>query len=99
MSYMVALAGMARDAARPLVMLSSLSLGSSSRSPQMHPSASPLSPNTPHSAIFSGIDDELRDARRVYSQGQEEDLRYALERVITRVEELVSSTYLLSTNI
>lgn len=49
-----------------------------------------MSPSTPHSAIFSGIDDELRDARRVYSQGQEEDLRYALERVIKRVEELSS---------
>lgn len=39
--------------------------------------------------LFSDIDDELRDTRRVYSQGQEEDLRYALNRTINRVEELV----------
>lgn len=44
----------------------------------------------PHpSAIFAGIDDELLDAWRVHSHGQEEDLRYALDRVIKRVEELV----------
>lgn len=49
-----------------------------------------MSPNTPHSAIFSSIDDELRDVRRVRSQGQEEDLRHALECVIRRVEELSS---------
>jgi len=58
-----------------------------------------MSSSTPHSAIFSGIDDELRDARRVYSQGQEEDLRYALERIIKRVEELVSLTQLLSVDV
>ena len=42
--------------------------------------------NTPY---FSELDDELRDTRRVHSQGQEEDLRYALGRTITRVGELV----------
>ncbi|KAG1751422.1 uncharacterized protein EDB91DRAFT_1105432 [Suillus paluster] len=45
---------------------------------------------SPTSAIFAGIDDELHDAWRVYSHGQEEDLRYALDRVIKRVEELSS---------
>ncbi|KAG2111139.1 uncharacterized protein F5147DRAFT_97677 [Suillus discolor] len=45
---------------------------------------------SPTSAIFAGIDDELRDAWRVHSHGQEEDLRYALDRVIKRVEELSS---------
>lgn len=49
-----------------------------------------MSPNTLHFAIFSSIDDELRDVGRVHSQGQEEDLRHALERVIKRVEELSS---------
>lgn len=44
---------------------------------------------SPTSAIFANIDDELRDAWRVHSHGQEEDLRYALDRVIKRVEELV----------
>ena len=38
---------------------------------------------------FSELDDELRDIRRVHSQGQEEDLRYALGRTINRIEELV----------
>jgi len=44
---------------------------------------------SPTSAVFASIDDELHDARRVHSHGQEEDLRYALDRVIKRVEELV----------
>ncbi|KAI6040226.1 hypothetical protein EDC04DRAFT_2678036 [Pisolithus marmoratus] len=70
-------------------MLSNLSFGSS-RSSQLRSSGPPLSPNTSHSAIFSSIDDELRDVRRVRSQGQEEDLRHALECVIKRVEELSS---------
>ena len=39
--------------------------------------------------VFTDIEDELRDVRRVYSQGQEEDLRTALSRMISRVEELV----------
>ncbi len=38
---------------------------------------------------FIELDDELRDIRRVHSQGQEEDLRYALSRTINRIEELV----------
>lgn len=37
------------------------------------------------------IEDELRDARRVQSHGQEEDLRAALNMVINRVQELVSN--------
>lgn len=41
-------------------------------------------------AQFTQIEDELRDVRRVHSQGQEEDLRMALSRTISRVEELVS---------
>lgn len=47
---------------------------------------------------FAELDDELRDVKRVHAQGQEEDLRYALNKTITRVEELVrtshSSSYL-----
>jgi uncharacterized protein YbbK (DUF523 family) len=41
--------------------------------------------------IFSQIEEELHDARRVYSHGQEEDLRSALNMVIDRVVLLVSS--------
>ncbi|KAH7923165.1 hypothetical protein BV22DRAFT_606119 [Leucogyrophana mollusca] len=47
-----------------------------------------LEPKSPTTAVFIAVDDELRDARRVHSQGQEEDLRLALDRVIKRVEEL-----------
>ena len=39
--------------------------------------------------VFTEIEDELRDIKRVHSQGQEEDLRMALSRMITRVEDLV----------
>ncbi|KAI0633493.1 hypothetical protein C8Q77DRAFT_1057843 [Trametes polyzona] len=39
---------------------------------------------------FSEVEDELRDVRRVASQGQEEDLRYALDRTINRIEELTA---------
>ena len=43
--------------------------------------------------IFSIVEDELHDARRVHAHGQEEDLRLALNMVINRVSELVSPTY------
>ncbi|KAG1752847.1 hypothetical protein EDB19DRAFT_1670155 [Suillus lakei] len=69
-------------------MISNMTFGSptvqSRRSSVQEPHPSPTS------AIFAGIDDELRDAWRVHSHGQEEDLRYALDRVIKRVEELSS---------
>ncbi|KAI0661408.1 hypothetical protein C8Q70DRAFT_911586 [Cubamyces menziesii] len=39
---------------------------------------------------FTEVEDELRDVKRVHAQGQEEDLRYALNRTINRVEELTS---------
>ncbi|KAI0332274.1 hypothetical protein GY45DRAFT_1246902 [Cubamyces sp. BRFM 1775] len=39
---------------------------------------------------FNELEDELRDVKRVHAQGQEEDLRYALNRTINRVEELTS---------
>ncbi|KAF9814061.1 hypothetical protein IEO21_05301 [Rhodonia placenta] len=39
---------------------------------------------------FAEVEDELRDIKRVNAQGQEEDLRLALSRMITRVEELTS---------
>ncbi|KAG2366282.1 hypothetical protein BDR07DRAFT_1470153 [Suillus spraguei] len=45
---------------------------------------------TSTSSMFASIDDELRDAWRVHSHGQEEDLRCALDRVIKRMEELSS---------
>ncbi|KAF9526900.1 hypothetical protein CPB83DRAFT_794228 [Crepidotus variabilis] len=40
--------------------------------------------------IFLKIEEELHDARRVHSDGQEDDLRYALNMVINRVTELSS---------
>ncbi|KAH8107694.1 hypothetical protein BXZ70DRAFT_997414 [Cristinia sonorae] len=39
---------------------------------------------------FNEIEDELHDIRRVHTHGQEEDLKMALSRTITRVEELSS---------
>ena len=67
-------------------MLSSVSFGSASTSSQPRAPA----PTSPTSAVFAGLDDELHDARRVLAQGQEEDLRCALDRVLNKVEELVS---------
>ncbi|KAK7001523.1 Sec2p domain-containing protein, partial [Favolaschia claudopus] len=45
---------------------------------------------TPSNPIFLTIEQELHDARRVSSHGQEEDLRSALNMVINRVTELSS---------
>ena len=53
-------------------------------------------PSSPTSAVFAGLDDELLDARRVLAQGQEEDLRYALDRVLNKVGEFVSTMDCLS---
>lgn len=39
--------------------------------------------------LLKNIQDEVRDAQRVQRQGQEEDLRYALGLMVSRVEELV----------
>ena len=44
-----------------------------------------------HANYFSAVDEELRDCKRVQRQGQEEDLREALSRIVTRVEEMVRS--------
>lgn len=40
--------------------------------------------------MFAAVQDELRDAKRVGTHGEEEDLRAALGKTIGRVEELVS---------
>ncbi|KIM45668.1 hypothetical protein M413DRAFT_345424 [Hebeloma cylindrosporum] len=40
--------------------------------------------------VFLKVEEELHDARRVHSDGQEDDLRYALSMVINRVSELSS---------
>ena len=42
-----------------------------------------------HANYFSSIDEELRDCKRVLRQGQEEDLREALSRMMAKVEEMV----------
>ena len=51
----------------------------------------PQKPSLPivNAGFFAAIDDELRDSSRVHKHGQEEDLREALSRVMTRVQELV----------
>lgn len=45
--------------------------------------------NSHKAPFFTDVEDELRDIKRVHSQGQEEDLRMALGRMISRVQELV----------
>ena len=45
-----------------------------------------------HANYFGSIDEELRDCKRVQRQGQEEDLREALGRMMARVEEMVRSS-------
>ena len=40
-------------------------------------------------SVFAKVEEELHDARRVHADGQEDDLRYALNMVINRVTELV----------
>ncbi|OAX41146.1 hypothetical protein K503DRAFT_864101 [Rhizopogon vinicolor AM-OR11-026] len=73
-------------------MLSNLTFGSPNVQTRIPSSRSSVQEShlSPTSAVFANIDDELHDARRVHSHGQEEDLRYALDRVIKRVEELSS---------
>ena len=44
-----------------------------------------------HANYFGAVDEELRDCKRVQRQGQEEDLREALGRMMARVEEMVRS--------
>jgi len=46
--------------------------------------------------IFLQVEEELHDARRVHADGQEDDLRYALNMVINRVSDLVTSPQLLA---
>jgi len=43
--------------------------------------------------VFLKVEEELHDARRVFSDGQEDDLRYALSMVINRVSELVGFSF------
>ncbi len=42
-----------------------------------------------YASYFSSVDEELRDCKRAQCQGQEEDMRDALGRMMTRVEEMV----------
>lgn len=78
-----------------LTLFPSSTSRSSSRtnSLSLNATAPPIAPkpgSAPEDPIFGAIDDDLRDARRVGTHGEEEDLRSALEKVIGRVEELVS---------
>jgi hypothetical protein len=45
-----------------------------------------------HANYVGSVDEELRDCKRVQRQGQEDDLREALNRMMTRVEEMVRIT-------
>lgn len=45
---------------------------------------------TPTHKILLTIEEELHDARRVHSHGQEEDLRLALNMLIERLSQVVS---------
>src|SRR6266576_3634736 len=45
--------------------------------------------NAELASYLSYVDEEMRDCKRVQHQGQEEDLREALSRMMTRVEEMV----------
>lgn len=60
---------------------------SSAHSPHRRPP--PREDNLRQNGELTGLHDELKDFKRVHDQGQEEDLRLALSRTITKVEELV----------
>ncbi|KAJ6468070.1 hypothetical protein C8R47DRAFT_806911 [Mycena vitilis] len=68
----------------------SLQNGGSSGVPRRTDSLNATQQKAPSHQIFLTIEQELHDARRVGSHGQEEDLRSALNMVITRVTELSS---------
>lgn len=79
-----------------IVMLhfpSSLKNSGASSIPRRSDSLNATQQKTATHQIFSTIEEELHDARRVHSHGQEEDLRLALNMVITRVSDLVSLIY------
>ncbi|KAI0291625.1 hypothetical protein B0F90DRAFT_1775627 [Multifurca ochricompacta] len=55
-----------------------------------------------HANFFGPVDEELRDCKRVQRQGQEEDLREALNRMMARVEEMcgmLKSSYQTTTDL
>jgi hypothetical protein len=68
---------------------STLQAGGSNPAPR-HDSLNATQQKRASHQIFSTIEEELHDARRVHAHGQEEDLRLALNMVINRVSELVS---------
>jgi hypothetical protein len=65
--------------------------GGSSGVPRRTDSLNATQQKSPSHPLFLTIEQELHDARRVASHGQEEDLRSALNMVINRVIELVST--------
>ena len=74
-------------------------LTSNSPTTMFSSNSGPLPPRThsinavKHANYFGSIDEELRDCKRVQRQGQEEDLREALSRMMARVEEMVRSRW------
>jgi hypothetical protein len=65
--------------------------GGSGGAPRRTDSLNATQQKTSSHPLFLTIEQELHDARRVGSHGQEEDLRSALNMVINRVTELVSA--------
>ena len=69
---------------------STLQAGGSNAGPRASDTLNATQKKRASHQIFSIVEEELHDARRVHAHGQEEDLRLALNMVINRVSELVS---------
>lgn len=83
--------GVASNGKRPIhfthLSMFQFSPTSSAHSPRHRPP--PRDGGQCQNGELAGLHDELKDFKRVHDQGQEEDLRLALSRTITKVEDLV----------
>ena len=78
------------DGKRPTHFIRLLMFQFSPTSPAHSPRHRPPRRDSLHqNGELAGLHDELKDFKRVHDQGLEEDLRLALSRTITKVEELV----------
>lgn len=68
---------------------STLKHSGSNTLPRRSDSLNATQQKSPSHKIFLTIEEELHDARRVHSHGQEEDLKLALNMLIDRLSELV----------
>lgn len=71
----------------PFLFMFQFSPTSPAHSPRHRPP--PRNDSLHQNGELVGLHDDLKDFKRVHDQGQEEDLRMALSRTITKVEELV----------